>query len=202
MQRSTAVLALLQKAGTASSASAGTRSFGSLGNLTFSSLQDAPTASLSGQVSLSVIAGKTVDVTASVKGVTVKAKYAPSDLRTLQNTPIGLYDVTRTSVLHTSIVDYLMSASSERYAVLASFPDFTTMFGKDYYYRTHPEDLKKFYDAVDEYHRMYDVVTEFESLASLAGSVVPAARQLRMNTVHPMLGPSTANAAITAFLMK
>ena len=46
-------------------------------------------------------------------------------------------------------------------------------FGKDFYYRAHPEDLKKFYAAVDEFHRIYDVVTEFESLNGLASDVMP-----------------------------
>jgi hypothetical protein len=46
-------------------------------------------------------------------------------------------------------------------------------YGKDFYYRAHPEDLKKFYEAVDEFHRIYDVVTEFESLNGLASELIP-----------------------------
>eukprot|EP00955_Chlamydomonas_euryale_P109846 365961-Chlamydomonas_euryale.AAC.4 len=46
-------------------------------------------------------------------------------------------------------------------------------YGKDIYYRAHPEDLKRFYAAVDEFHRIYDVVTEFESLNTLASDLMP-----------------------------
>lgn len=49
-----------------------------------------------------------------------------------------------------------------------------TQYGKDFYYRAHPEDLKKFYAAVDEFHRAYDAVTEFESLNTLAAEMVPS----------------------------
>lgn len=48
-----------------------------------------------------------------------------------------------------------------------------TQYGKDFYYRAHPDDLKQFYAAVDEFHRIYDVVTEFESLNGLASEVLP-----------------------------
>lgn len=47
-------------------------------------------------------------------------------------------------------------------------------YGKDYYYRAHPEDLRKFYGMVDEFHRMWDVVTEFDSLSSLASQLLPS----------------------------
>jgi hypothetical protein len=46
-------------------------------------------------------------------------------------------------------------------------------YGKDYFYRAHPEDLKKFYAAVDEFHRVYAVVTEFDSLNGLAADLLP-----------------------------
>lgn len=46
-------------------------------------------------------------------------------------------------------------------------------YGKDFYYRAHPEDLKKFYAAVDEYHAAYDALTEFESLNGLAAQMLP-----------------------------
>ena len=48
-------------------------------------------------------------------------------------------------------------------------------YGKDFYYRTHPEDLQKFYAMVDEFHNMYDTVTEFDSLSGLAADLVPGA---------------------------
>ena len=41
-------------------------------------------------------------------------------------------------------------------------------YGKDYYYRAHPEDLKALYAAADEFHRMWDVITEFDSLSTLS----------------------------------
>ena len=46
-------------------------------------------------------------------------------------------------------------------------------YGKDFYYRAHPEDLKKFYAAVDEFHAAYDTLTEFESLSGLAAQMLP-----------------------------
>lgn len=35
-------------------------------------------------------------------------------------------EVARVSTLHSSVLDYLVKLSNERYAVLASWPDFTT----------------------------------------------------------------------------
>lgn len=49
----------------------------------------------------------------------------------------------------------------------------TPQYGKDFYYRAHPKDLKKFYELVDEFHRMYDVVTEFDALSGMAAQLVP-----------------------------
>jgi hypothetical protein len=39
--------------------------------------------------------------------------------------------------------------------------------------RSHPEEVRKFYKLVDEFHRMWDVVTEFDSLSNLATQMVP-----------------------------
>jgi hypothetical protein len=39
--------------------------------------------------------------------------------------------------------------------------------------RAHPEEVRKFYALVDEFHRMWDVVTEFDSLSNLATQMVP-----------------------------
>jgi len=39
------------------------------------------------------------------------------------------------SVLHASFMEHLLSLANERYNILAQWPDFSTMFGKDYYYR-------------------------------------------------------------------
>jgi hypothetical protein len=168
-----------------------------------------------------------------------KAKYDVSSLRKLAAKELTLHEVARVSVLHSSILDYMVKLANERYDILASWPDFTTavrrdgpilraarlwlskeflgffhhlhqiwgkkhqwsplcfgsqlfplspqhsspssrpfvllQYGKDFYYRAHPEDLKKFYAAVDEFHRIYDVVTEFESLNGLASEVIPGA---------------------------
>ncbi len=41
------------------------------------------------------------------------------------------------------------------------------------YHRAHPEDLKAFYAAVDNFHAAYDALTEFESLNALAADMVP-----------------------------
>ncbi len=51
---------------------------------------------------------------------------------------------------------------------------YVPQYGKDYYYRAHPEDLRKFYGMVDEFHRMWDVLTEFDSLSSLASQLLPS----------------------------
>lgn len=73
-------------------------------------------------------------------------------------------------------MDYLLALTHERYSVLAAWPDFTAAYGKDYYYRAHPADLQKFYGLVDEFHRMFDIVTEFDSLSGLASQLVPSER--------------------------
>lgn len=39
------------------------------------------------------------------------------------------------SVLHASFMEHLLALAHERYNILAQWPDFSTMFGKDYYYR-------------------------------------------------------------------
>lgn len=38
---------------------------------------------------------------------------------------------------------------------------------------SHPEEVRKFYALVDDFHRMWDVVTEFDSLSHLATQMVP-----------------------------
>lgn len=59
--------------------------------------------------------------------------YAPACR--LQANPITLYETARVSVLHASFMDYLLRLANERYNLLSQWPDFTTMMGKDYYYR-------------------------------------------------------------------
>lgn len=53
----------------------------------------------------------------------------------LQASPITLYEAARVSVLHASFMEYLLTLAHDRYNILAQWPDFSTMFGKDYYYR-------------------------------------------------------------------
>ena len=55
-----------------------------------------------------------------------KAKYDVATLRKLAANPLTLHEVARVSVLHSSILDYLVKLANERYNILASWPDFTT----------------------------------------------------------------------------
>lgn len=202
MQRAVPLLRQLQRAGADAAEVSNSRAFGTVGNFVFSSVKDAPTASQSSSIKVSAKAsGSTVDVAVSAGSASAKAKYDVAALRKLATKPMTLHEVARVSVLHSSILDYLVKLSNERYNVLASWPDFTTAYGKDVYYRAHPEDLKKFYAAVDEFHRIYDVVTEFESLNSLASDVMPGYLNKRMSTIHPAVGPATADGMVTSFLL-
>ena len=83
---------------------------------------------------------------------------------------------------------------------------------------------------MDEFHRIYDVVTEFESLNGLASEVMPGgcfAKEMqqwtgtscsyshtcfslclpaaylakRMSTIHPAVGPATADGIVAQFLL-
>jgi hypothetical protein len=56
-------------------------------------------------------------------------------VRRLQSSPVTLYEAARVSVLHASMMEYLLRLAHARYSLLAQWPDFTTMMGKDYYYR-------------------------------------------------------------------
>ena len=76
-------------------------------------------------------------------------------------------------MLHASLTAHLLRLSHDRYSVLSQWPDFTSMYGKDVYYRSHPDDVRKFYAQVDEFHRAWDVVTEFDALGHLATQLVP-----------------------------
>mmetsp|Transcript_22918 Transcript_22918/g.68126 ORF Transcript_22918/g.68126 Transcript_22918/m.68126 type:complete len:206 (-) Transcript_22918:373-990(-) len=202
MQRAVPLLRQLQRAGAEATEASNTRAYGSLGNFVFSSVQDAPVSSQSSSIKVSAKAsGKNIDVAVTAGSASAKAKYDVASLRQLAAKPMVLHEVARISVLHSSILDYLVKLANERYNVLASWPDFTTAYGKDIYYRAHPEDLKRFYAAVDEFHRIYDVVTEFESLNTLASDLMPAYLNKRMNTVHPAVGPKTADSAVAAFLL-
>ena len=55
-----------------------------------------------------------------------KAKYDIASLRKLAAKELTLHEVARVSVLHSSILDYLVKLANERYNILASWPDFTT----------------------------------------------------------------------------
>lgn len=39
--------------------------------------------------------------------------------------------------------------------------------------RSHPEEIRKFYGLIDDFHRMWDVVTEFDSLSYQATQMLP-----------------------------
>jgi hypothetical protein len=55
--------------------------------------------------------------------------------RSLAGSPLVLYDAARISVAHSSFMEYLLRLSHERYSLLAQWPDFSSMFAKEYYYR-------------------------------------------------------------------
>lgn len=59
-------------------------------------------------------------------GASARANYSLSELRKQASTPLALKEVARISVLHSSVLDYLVKLVNERYQVLASFPDFTS----------------------------------------------------------------------------
>jgi hypothetical protein len=61
--------------------------------------------------------------------------HARPTTNSLQASPLTLYAAPRVSVLHASFMEYLLEAAHARYNILAQWPDFSTMFGKDYYYR-------------------------------------------------------------------
>ncbi|EFJ42832.1 mitochondrial F1F0 ATP synthase associated protein [Volvox carteri f. nagariensis] len=203
MQRSAEVVGALHRAGALLGAPSSARNLSTLvEKFTFGSPVDGPTSSLGSNIKISAKASaKGVDVSVSAGAGSAKASYASSDLRKVAAKPLVLQDVTRISTAHSSFMSYLLSLTHERYSVLASWPDFTKAYGKDYYYRAHPDDLRKFYSMVDEFHRMWDVVTEFGSLSGLAGQLVPGYRVRRHNTVHPALGPATADGAVVQFLL-
>ncbi|KAG2437012.1 hypothetical protein HYH02_011443 [Chlamydomonas schloesseri] len=203
MQRSTELLGALQRAGAALASPAASRQLSTLvEKFTFGSAADGPISSLGSNVKLSVKgSGKGIDVSVSAGAGSAKASYAPADLRKVAASALALQDVSRISTAHSAFMNYLLTLTHERYSVLASWPDFTKAYGKDYYYRAHPDDLRKFYSMVDEFHRMWDVVTEFNSLSGLASQLVPGYRVRRHNTVHPALGPATADGAVVQFLL-
>ncbi|KAJ9517551.1 hypothetical protein QJQ45_024963, partial [Haematococcus lacustris] len=219
--------------------SAAVRNYNTLGQFSFSRSaysQDAPTSSLSGAIKVAVNAkAKGVDVSVAAGSTSVRASYDAGSLRSLAAKSITLKDVARVSVLHSSIVDYLLQLTAERYAVLAQWPDFTTavggwassqrmrmmqppggpmpcvdkagwvwvhvQYGRDVYHRAHPEDLKAFYAAVDKFHTAYDALTEFDSLSGLAAELLPGYKKRHQNVLGPAVGPTTANAAVTQFLL-
>lgn len=203
MQRTVALLRQLSGCESAATSSVA-RAFSTASPFSFSSVQDAPSSSLSSAINVSAkpaAGGKTVEVSVRAGGAAANAKYPVAALRKLAAKEIALVDAARVSVLHASLTDYLLRLSHERYNVLAQYPDFTTMYGKDYFYRAHPEDLKSFYAAADEFHRMWDVVTEFDSLSSLSQDLMPGYLRKRLSVIHPAAGPTSGNGALTTFLL-
>uniref|UniRef100_A0A383VZS9 Uncharacterized protein n=1 Tax=Tetradesmus obliquus TaxID=3088 RepID=A0A383VZS9_TETOB len=198
-------LRLLQQAVTGSSSvleQSAYQTARALSSYTFSGLADAPPAAGSSNIQVSVSGdAKAVSVDVKAGRASAKASYAPNSIKKLQSFPVTLYDAARVSVLHASMMEYLLRLAHARYSLLAQWPDFTTMMGKDYYYRSHPEEVRKFYKLVDEFHRMWDVVTEFDSLSHLATQMVPAYRKRRMNVLGPAVSPTVANGVVTQFLL-
>eukprot|EP00877_Chromochloris_zofingiensis_P011270 jgi/Chrzof1/6397/Cz18g09050.t1 len=204
MKRAVPVLRLLQQVvpGQSSAAEASVASTRCLSTYTFSGLTDAPPPAGSGAIKLNVKTddkGVNVDVRAGRSSA--KATYPPASIRKLQAEPLTLVDTARVSVLHSSFVEAIVRLLNERYALLAQWPDFTKMYGKDYYHRAHPDDVRKFYSLVDEFHRMYDVVTEFASISKLADELIPSYRARRMNVLGPAVGPTVANGVVTQYLL-
>jgi hypothetical protein len=117
--------------------------------------------------------GASVSVDVKAGRAAARATYAPAAARKAAAEPVTLYETPRVSVLHASLQDHLLRLAHERYNALAQWPDFSAAFTKDVYYRAHPEDLRKLYGLADEWHRMLDAVTEFESLGHLASQMVP-----------------------------
>eukprot|EP00775_Hariotina_reticulata_P008193 gene8193-8384_t len=205
MQRAGSVLRVLQQAAAATSnavENSAVKTSRTLSTYTFSSFGDAPPAAGSSAISLKVSGdGKTVSVDVKAGKAAAKASYAANSVKKLQAEPLTLYEASRVSVLHASFMEYLLRLANERYNLLAQWPDFSTMFGKDYYYRSHPEEVRKFYALVDEFHRMWDVVTEFDSLSHLATQMVPAYRKRRMNVLGPAVSPTVADGIVTQLLL-
>jgi hypothetical protein len=48
--------------------------------------------------------------------------------------------------------------------------------------------VRTFYKLVDEFHRMWDVVTEFDSLSHLATQMVPVSGRAQRSTVSQQCG--------------
>lgn len=206
MQGAAKLLSALPRAGGAGLAQGapGVRNLTTLvEKFTFGSAQDGPASALGGSISVSAKPSKAggSEVSVSAGGASAKASYPAAALRKVAATPLVLQDVTRISTTHSAFMDYLLALTHERYSVLAAWPDFTAAYGKDYYYRAHPADLQKFYGLVDEFHRMFDIVTEFDSLSGLASQLVPAYRVRRQNTIHPAVGPAVADGAAIQFLL-
>lgn len=196
---------LLQEAvtGSCSAAQPSVASARSLSSLSFTGLSDAPPASGSPAIGLSVQPDGKGGVNVSVKAgkAQANASYPANSLRGLAAEPLVLYDVARVSVAHSSFMEYLLRLSHERYSLLAQWPDFSSMFSREYYYRSHPEEVRKFYSLVDEFHRMWDVVTDFDSLSSLATHMLPAYRKRHMNVLGPAVGPQVSNGVVAQFLL-
>lgn len=188
--------------------SSSSSSFGSFGSsrgvatYTFATPADAPPPAGSSAISVSAKAdGAAVNVEVRAGRASARASYSPAAGRKAAAAPLALHDTPRVSVLHASLMEHLLRLAHERYSLLAQWPDFASAFSKDAYYRAHPDDLRKLYALADEWHAMFDSVTEFESLSHLATQMVPGYRRRRMNVLGPAVGPTTANGVVAAFLL-
>lgn len=146
--------------------------------------------------------GANLEVSVSAGGSSVKATYNPAALRRAADAPMELAETPRVSVLHSALLDALMRQAHARYQQLSSWPDFSKFLGRDdYYYRAHPQDVKKLHALADEFHKAYESVADAEGLAHLATGLVPEARRRRMSTLGPAVGPTVGNAAVARWFL-
>lgn len=161
-----------------------------------------PAGSSSVRVAAKPTASGSLEVAVSAGGASAKATYSPAALRRAADSPVELAETPRVSVLHSALLDALLRQSHARYQQLSAWPDFGKFLGRDdYYYRAHPEDVKKLHALADDFHRAYESVADAEGLAHLATGLVPEARRRRMSTLGPAVGPTVGSAAVARWFL-
>jgi hypothetical protein len=146
--------------------------------------------------------GSALEVAAAAGAASVRASFPASALRRQADAPLELAETPRVSVLHSALLDALMRQAHARYAQLSAWPDFSRYLGRDdYYYRAHPEDVKKLHALADGFHAAYEAVADSEGLAHLATGLIPEARRRKMGSLGPAVGPTVGNAAVTRWFL-
>lgn len=146
--------------------------------------------------------GANIEASVSAGGAAAKAAYPSAALRRLADAPLELAETPRVSVLHSALLDALMRQAHARYQALSSWPDFSKMLGRDdYYYRAHPQDVKKLHALADDFHAAFSAVADAEGLSHLATGLVPEARRRRMSALGPAVGPTVGNAAVARWFL-